>query len=505
MRIGLLPLDERPVNTRYPAMLARVAGIELIEPPATLLSARRQPASVDQLGAWLRERAPELDALIVSIEMLAYGGLIASRTTHDAISAVVMRLEVLQEVKNAYPALTILGFNVITRISNADDNTEEPLYWQEYGTRLYRCSQLLDRQFQGQEVGAELADLKNRIPQEHVRDFLGRRLRNHAVNLAVLEILNEGVFDLLVLSSDDTSAYGLGSREKRWLREWADLLVGHSEQLLMYPGADEVGCALLARLLNREHGRTPRFMPDYAIQGDEEITAPFEDGPLRVTLERQMRAVGGALAQHPDEADFIVAVNTPAPSGKGMFDPALADDERAYRFPHLELFVDRIAVWVQQRRRVIVADVAYPNGADPVLVELLRARVDLARLAAYGGWNTAGNTIGVALAQGVAGLPTRSAEQEQSREQFLVHRFVEDWAYQHVVRAEVGMSLLERTGSTAVTPENEAAVRGMIEERLAQRLAELPEFGQRWRIVPGSLRLPWQRLFEVDFDLERVG
>ena len=56
-------------------------------------------------------------------------------------------------------------------------------------------------------------------------DFLSRRLRNHAVTSAVLHLLAHGVFDLLVLSSDDTSPFGLPSREKRWLESWADLVV----------------------------------------------------------------------------------------------------------------------------------------------------------------------------------------------------------------------------------------------------------------------------------------
>jgi hypothetical protein len=33
MRIALLPLDERPVNTVYPRMIAEIAGVEVILPP----------------------------------------------------------------------------------------------------------------------------------------------------------------------------------------------------------------------------------------------------------------------------------------------------------------------------------------------------------------------------------------------------------------------------------------------------------------------------------------
>jgi Protein of unknown function (DUF4127) len=500
MRIGLIPLDERPVNTRYPAMIGAIAGVELIEPPLSILSVRRTPASRDQLAEWLGDHASKLDVLIVSIQTLCFGGLIASRTTDDLTGEVIARLEVLREIKHEYPALVIYGFDLITRISNADSDTEEPLYWKNFGVSLYRYSQLVDRQLQGQGVSGELGKLEANIPAEHRRDFLMRRLRNHTVNLGVIQMLAEGVLDLLVLSSDDTSEYGFGSREKRWLREWADRVVGDDDRLLMYPGADEVGCALLARALNRHHNRVPRFAIEYAIPGDDEIIAPFEDGPVRVTVERQVRAVGGETTPNLNSADFVVAVNTPSRGGVMIFDAAIAENERAYRQPFLESFVEKIRAWINEGKKVIVADVAYPNGADPILVDLMRERVDLTRLAAYGAWNTAGNTTGVALAQGVALL---SATDTEAQARFLLHRFVEDWGYQHVTRTEIGLSLVAQIGNSTITPENAEHVKQAIETDLQQRIWELPGFAGNWNIVSGSVRLPWDRLFEVDFDLEK--
>jgi hypothetical protein len=501
MQIGLIPLDERPVNTRYPAMIAQIAGAEVVQP--TPLSHIRTPADCDRLAAWLREQAASLHALIVSIQMLGYGGLIASRTTHDSAAQIIARLEVLREIKRLYPHLRIYGFDLITRISFANDNFEEPLYWDTYGIRLYMYSQLLDRQLQGEEVRAELDRLQAEIPPEHLQDFLARRLRNHTVNLAVFELLTSGVFDLLILSSDDTSEYGLGTREKRWLTEWASRLsVG--DRLLMYPGADEVGCALLARAINRDS--QPRFYVHYSIPGDEDITAPFEDGAVRITVERQVRAVGGVLVDDSTHADFILAVNTPSPSGVRIFDPAIAESERAYRAAHLLGFVHHIKDRLDAGRRVILADVAYPNGADPVLVSLLREHLgaDITKLSAYGGWNTAGNTIGTALAQGVASSMAHDEKARRAAEQFLLHRFVEDWGFMHVTRPDLSSWLVEQNGTTTITAANFEGAKALIEFGLQSCLDELPGFSGHWRIVPSSIRLPWVRTFEVDFDLEHV-
>ncbi|MBN1284388.1 MAG: DUF4127 family protein [Anaerolineae bacterium] len=494
MHIGLIPLDERPANMRYPAMIAQIAGVDLHMPPLDRLSYMKRPADGGALVEWVQDAAAGLDALIVSCEMLGYGSLVASRTTNEPAAAILARLDALRAVKRRYPNLYIAGVNVITRISNANAAAEEPPYWERLGTRFYRFSQLLDRA--GDAELTELAALRAELPAEYAGDFLRRRLRNHTVNLAAVHLLAEGVFDLLALSSDDTSPYGLPSREKRWLAGWAELLAP-GDRLLMYPGADEVGCALLMRLVNRRRGYTPRFLPYYAVPGGEQIVAPYEDGPIMQTVERQIRAVGGVVAEDGDY-DIWLAVNTPVERG-GEWHPAHAAAERAARRPHLQKMVE--AIQAHGAVHTVIADVAYPNGADPVLIDLLREQVDLPALAAYGGWNTAGNTIGVALAQGCAAHFAERDAQRAVQARFLLHRFVEDWGYQHVVRAQVREWLMAQTGNDEPAPDQLDDVRAWVEARLRACIDELPGFAGRYHIAPGSARLPWQRTFEVDFDL----
>jgi hypothetical protein len=132
-----------------------------------------------------------------------------------------------------------------------------------------------------------------------------------------------------------------------------------------------------------------------------------------------------------------------------------------------------------------------------VLIDLLRDQLDLARLAAYGAWNTAGNTIGTALAQGCAALTDADPAAQQ---RFLLHRLIEDWGYQHLIRQQAREWLRSQTRSDEPTAENLSATTRWIEDRLNALLAELPGF-EDWSIA--DVRLPWGRLFEVDFALVR--
>jgi len=501
MKIALMPLDERPVNTRYPRMIAAIAGVEITLPPPDVLPTLRQPGDAAGLGRWLLDQAGHA-ALIVSLEMLTSGGLIASRITDEPIEALLGRLAVLRDARQSAPGTRIYGFNVITRIPDADNAIEEPPYWADYGRTLHRYSQLTHRAAAGQPVDSDRAALRQRIPDAVHADVMGRRLRNHLLNLRLLDLAAHDLFDLLVISSDDTSEYGLGTQEKAWVATWAQRLEldGDAGRLLMYPGADEVGCVLLARALL--DGHAPTFYVDYAIDADRQRIAPYEDSPIHVTVERQIRALGGTVTDDPAAAAYVVAVNTPSAIGQEYDAEAVHfAAEHARRAPYLVDFVRRIAGWVEGGRQVIMCDVAYPNGSDPDLIGHLLNTVDLRRLAAYGAWNTAGNTVGVALAQGVAASLATTPAQHMAQQRFLLHRFIEDWGYQHLTRAQVRDWLEATTGVRDTVPDNEAEAINRIHAELTALLPRLGALAAGWRIT--DVRLPWSRTFEIDFDLER--
>jgi hypothetical protein len=494
MRIGLIPLDERPVNTRYPRFLAEIAGAELVLPPAAILSDFRMPAKSDALIEWLQTEAPKCDVLIVGCETLGYGGLITSRTSDESVAVITARLETIRQLRVQHPALRILGFNVITRIPHYNSAVEEPDYWADYGERLHMLSQYLDRSSQGDAVENQLRDLRSQIPEAYATDFLRRRLRNHTVNLTAIGLVASSVFDLLVISSDDTSVYGLSSNEKRWLAQWVAWL-DLGEKLLMYPGADEIGSILVARAVNQWKQRSPNFQIDYAVPGGENITAAFEDSAIKVTVERQIKAAGGVIQA---DGDILLLVNPPRSPDIGWPIP-YSETEKCDRTPHLQAAVDRLAQWIASGKPAAVADVAHSNGADNVFVDMLREKGLLFKLDAYSAWNTAGNSIGTTVAQ--ACLAWQGSRESMEQRRFLAHRLIEDWLYMGNVRNETTDWLQAQTGQPEPTADMLRPTANWIEAHLQ---AAMNPLNMGFRIVPHSLRLPWKRTFEIDFDLEPI-
>jgi hypothetical protein len=495
MKIALLPLDERPANTRYPAHVAAIAGATLALPPADALPDLRVPASRDDLMLWLQREAAQCDGIVASIDLLGYGGLIASRISYDSIDEVLQWIAPLAELRSA--RRPVFAFNVIQRISNANDATEEPAYWAQYGTRLYRLSRELDAQ------GANAFDALDASPAFTlaVQDWLTRRARNHAVNLAMLREAALGKFDLLVIPSDDTSPIGLSARERKHLEFWRDALTltptlsqgeRETERVLMYPGADDLGSAMVARMINHQRNHSPRVFVHFTDESMKNNVAPYEDRPIHQAVATQVMAAGAQTTATLDEADVVLVVSPPFERRER--DPHPLDFDGDKRREQLLPAVKQIAQWVNEGRRVAVADVAFPNGAEPVFVELLFEHVDIAKLAAFGGWNTAGNTLGSVL--GCACVP---CDDDRARQIALAHHLLEDWGYQAIVRDDLRSWLSETFGAPSIPSDH-------LHEATAFTAAWLEPIAQRIRnaglpCAVSHVRHPWRRTFEVDFEI----
>jgi len=508
LTIALVPLDERPVNTRYPQMLGAIGGANILLPPSEIRGWLRQPANVEAVGDWLRGAAKIAEAAIVSCEFLGYGNLIASRISQDSAADILARLRLLTEINSSCP---VHAFSLITRVANADDCVEEPDYWAWWGTKFHRYAMLTHQAERGElRDPGELARLEDTLPPPLKADWLTRRLRNHAISLGLLDMAARGQITSLRLTSDDTSPWGFPSRERDWLRSWSRLIgPALSERVMMHPGADEVGSALLSKLLMGHAARSPRVWPVYSMAGDAALVAPYEDRPVRETVEGQIAACGGLLAESPDSADFMLGVATPSPR-RTDYRLEFLESDRRERTASYQNFLASLAAWQAQGVPVALADVAYPNGSDPLLMEMLLSDSSPllpGTLCAYGAWNTAGNTLGVVIAQAACALMIgENANRAQAQHVFLAHRFLEDWGYQGGVRRAARAEAERQWGrrEPAADDDAEQAVLCIfIEGRLREILGQLQArgIGSGLVLTPGSVRLPWRRTFEVDFTL----
>jgi hypothetical protein len=551
--IAVIPLDDRAVNYECLALLGQAAGSRMIMPPKVWLGTPWRTGQMERLGVWLREVAPGADALIVALDTLGYGGLVDSRRSTASLETVLARLHLLRELKDAQPDLTILAYSVLMRVTRGNDAEEEKPYWGLYGARIFRMSVIEDRVTMAVATAAEraeLAALRDAVPAEFVADYRQGRARNHAVNRAMIEWAAAGVFDYLIIPQDDTVDYGWNIAEGRALRQLVQQL-GVTARVSIYPGADETDMLLLARYAAGRAGLHPKVWLRLSGSTAAQVITAYEDRPLTELVKAHLGPLGGILVDAPEAADLLLYVNAPAEvqgNGPDQYALLLRDDELAalpeparqavlaYRGQpsiadtlrelytvrrDLPEFVRSLAAALAADHSCAVVDVAYVNAGDLALGELLASQVELSQLAAYAGWNTAGNSLGSALAQAVIRhlqrLHGATADALAAHARLLFLRLVEDYLFMGRLRTQIMLEELPLLGAPpnmANLGQHAEPVRVMAEARLraaAQSLAVRAFVGRT--LTAGDARLtiadlgvarlemPWQRLFDITLEI----
>lgn len=426
----VMPLDARPVCYDQVLDLARIGGVSVALPPPELLGVLKRPAPFEPLQQWWLETLQTLGkaSLILSLDTLAYGGLIAGRVNTEPLETLQARAESFLKPLGGTQRPRY-GFSSILRIPDYDNAEEEPDYWATYGRTLYQFSVETHRQ------GSMPADMFNKIPGDVLQDFLSRREKNFNLNQHFLRLLQKSSLDYLVYCQDDTGPYGMNVKEAEFLR---NTLTKKSltSQAYVQTGADEVALTLLAKGLWAKEPKPLKVFPWYVPEHGKKVMAKFDGMPVGQVVQRQLQTLGAVTCLSPTDADLVLLVN--APSDK-MGDHCAPQAGLVRPKEAVAELVNTLKTWLP-KKNVAMADVVSANGSDPATTEaMLNAGLPVAQLAGYAGWNTPGNAIGTALAMGavVTWAQRHGRLDESARQALLLKRFLDDWYYQAHVRMQL--------------------------------------------------------------------
>lgn len=387
MKICFIPIDNRPVCYNLAKDIAAIdENIEFFIPPREFLGDLTRSAGVNEIIEWI-ENIPECDAMVISLDTIAYGGLIPSRRSTDSLEDIKSRLKRLKpSLKNK----KVYAFSSIMRISNNNYNEEEKEYWKDWGKKIFEYS---------------YSGLNDGIPQAILDDYLATRKRNFEINKTYL---NWGL-NTLIFSKDDCAPKGFNVDEARDLER-----LGAKTKT----GADEIPLTLLARAIEKEIKVFVEFTePDY-----KDCISNYEDVSIEKSVQGQLELGGFTQVQTREEADVILIVNN-----------------------FIEKQGEYVMGWTTQPFRktftppgkpYAIADVRYANGADNDFVEQFLPQIDLNNFYGYAGWNTSANTVGSLLA-GVKVRWNAGKYNEAAFKRLQIIRFLEDWAYQANVRGMI--------------------------------------------------------------------
>lgn len=491
-KVLFVPLDERPVSLDYVTETIGGTGIEIITPPGELLSNKKMAAPTDRLWQWVFEKCPQVDYLVLASDNLIYGGLIPSRT-HSLDSQTLTNLVAnFSKIKSINPQAKVYIFTTIMRSPREGGNTEEPDYYLTYGSKLFQYSALLDQADLAKLTPAEeqrLAQLQASIPQAIRSDWFNRRARNLNVTNQLISLNKKGIIDYMALTRDDCAVHCASHHDfRRLLGAFKGL---PQSQFITFPGADELGMVLLTRVTNELARVTPKVYIQYAPGAGGNTLPGYEDQPLAVTVQDHIIAAGGITVAQPSEADLILGVNSP---DNGVTGEASATHNVSQNRPGTVKFVEALQGFLQQNKKVAVADIAFSNGADNNLMDLLEKEQMLPRLKAYAGWNTCSNSVGYALGQGM--VADYLAFELQQRLLFV--RYLDDWAYQANIRQAVERELLSPLG---YDQNNLGPLEAKVKEEIKIRLQAFAD-NHKFNVKVQDIALPWHRAFNIKVEVE---
>ncbi|MEP7339371.1 MAG: DUF4127 family protein, partial [Acidobacteriota bacterium] len=504
---------------QFAQMIGAVADHKVTMPPHEMLGRFTTPGETARLEQWLRSQDySKTDALIVSVDMLAYGGLVASRANKTSLEDAKKRLEFFRWFKAKYPRVPVYAFNVIMRVAPTATAATRGIH-----DDLARWAELKDRAAKTSdgELNAELNLLQKKLNPKVIDDYLAARKRDLQINLAMLDLVKAGTVNELILLQDDARQFGLHRQDQAVLRARLKEL-GLEAKVPIYNGTDEGSLSLVSRAVLDKFQYKLKVAVIYSSEKSKGIINPYEDHPLQFTVESQIRAAGGIPVSEFDQSDYRLFVNAPG-----------TDDEQ------FDLFLKKMLKEIKESRHIALADVLFSkphfSGADERIIAALKRENLFDRFAGYAAWNTAGNTLGTAIPHAnmrvffrskLNDRADRAARTEAAHLEFLLNRFAGDYLYHDIVRLEVNARLRGESKNQEVTYEFTPQKHEEVNREIAGKLkAEIEKFfadyfkgrthrlaiykGVEKTITVNGLKdlnvyLPWPRAFEsvIEFKLD---
>ncbi|MGF9905861.1 DUF4127 family protein [Brevibacillus porteri] len=511
-KVALVPLDDRPVNTYFPQMSARAGGVEAIMPDEDMLGHFMTPGDGEEIGDWLIKQASKVDGSVISVSMLAYGGLVASRTDQQSYEDALSNIEAIKRLRDKNSKKPIYVFDTIQRLAVTATDPETLKYYEQIREWAILYDEVHNLGMT--EKKDRLDQLEREIPESVLEDYLNARERNHKINSLLIDWVEDGTIDYLVLAQDDAAPTGLHRAERETLVKKAKEL-DVEDRVAIFPGADEVGTVLLSRFSLNEMRIHPKVAVEYSGIDGSEWTAPFEDTTFDVNVEKHIIAAGGKPVRDEDDADIVFMINSPKKKGQS----------NAERREDLDEFVEEIHDLLEEGKQVAITDVTITNKADPELIERLQEEVKLPELFAYTAWGTAGNNMGSALGQALQrsaflekgnqfGVPL-TVDAAETHINLLLSSFVNDHHYRNEVMAEARNLVKELNGNEWNLGDDYDEVNDFVSDALTPHVEEWYEnyfanqslvIGKRGKntfegeiveLTDREIKLPWERLFEV--------
>lgn len=488
MSIIFVPIDNRPCTMIFPAQLAKIGGYKIKIPPENLLGIFKKRGDSSKILSWLYENTKKEDIILLSLDMLIYGGLVASRNMNNSTLECEENAKKLEEFLKTKPASKIIIFSSIMRTLPTFTNEKILLQAEKikkHIKKLYPISPLSESEFSS--VLKEIS--KDVEMKDFFTEYILCRKRNFDINLKACKWRKDNLIDRLLIGLDDVVCIGPNTMEAEKIKT----LMKDDEKTTVCNGTDELAMLAEAMIIKDDFSINPTFAIHYSSEEGSYKNTIYESKPVRDVVIEYIKASGCKIVEENADIDLFCKVH---PNG-----------QKETEIQHLEkkekdeTFVNLISEFMKKGKNVAVADVKYANGADINFTKILIKKINLASLLSYAAWNTSGNTLGTTISHAIIRYIAKKLNRTQDtiHVEFMYERFLDDFIYQSIIRAKMKMKcLLNGISFLDMKEQDKQKISLNINKEMKKYAEKLSKSGFK-KNSPKFIKaeLPWSRLFEV--------
>ncbi|BEU87900.1 hypothetical protein TAMA11512_13640 [Selenomonas sp. TAMA-11512] len=378
-KLLLLPLDGRPPCKSDVIERGRLVGYEVITPPADISDYYTKKADTKALEEFLEVHIDEADFVLLSMDCLLYGSLLASREGDVGENDLTSSLEFLRRLHVKHPNIPIEAFFILPRLA-------PPAAVEDYfdNKNLIEYSKHIDRYtLTGDENDARcITELEKSISPDARNLYLRRFEENERIAHALIDMTQDGTLTRLWIGQDDGAVYSIGNLEKRRLQERLARESIPGERVAILHGADELALTMLTAHEANAAAYSPRIYLDYNHPATPDAVLPYMAISMEQAAKEKIHLLGGKVVSDLEDADLILYLS------EGSTETLSSRRTAAKKIK--EYLTSGIPIALVDLSEHFLAE-------ETIFPFLLELSVPLHALTSYAGWNTTSNSVGTAL------------------------------------------------------------------------------------------------------------
>lgn len=398
--LAYVPLDNRPVNVERVIYEAESAGFTVAMPDADLYNTRLDGQPLNSNGTpygdskklleWILEMDEKTDYFVISLDQLLSGGLVNSRTMYSSKYydeyGIIDEIVKLSQTNHIYIVDTVARLATCT-VGYQNANLETYNYLRGYSMTpryVINSKNLTVKSI----VSDYKRDDKGRvIPidskySKEVNNALKTRERKLSLIDYMLSMDPGGNMKYFIGIDDSNPQNTIQTNEVNYLKK----KLGDRGQI--YSGADELGMMAVLNLMIDYYGYDVKASATYFGQTETSGSGSVYDmETVKENVDKHLESIGVSLVDKA-EADVEIVVLT-APS------------DNILNSKYISRMIDYVNGNIEKGIPTIVINSAPSTYSGNLEYRMIR-ECEMSMLLSYSSWGTVGNSIGLALCNGIS-------------------------------------------------------------------------------------------------------